>query len=791
MLGRILIYLGKPFYLGVLAILELALRLERSKKQTSKAVPKPTKVKIKAKNKKIKRFSRQLISFKNNLKKQFVRKRQAWIKTQKTFKQKLLASKQKIKRVFSVKWPSKKVKTKKKPAVVKKKVPRQIIINQKGFLVFLFGLGVVILIASGLINFFADFPSPSHLVQMEPTLTTKIYDRNHVLLYKIYRDENRTLVPLEKIPEHLIQATLAIEDKEFYQHHGLSILGILRALKHNLLSPSKPAMGGSTITQQLVKNTLLSPEKTVERKIKEAILAVLVEIRFSKDEILQMYFNEVPYGGTNYGVEEAAENYFGKHVWELDRAESALLAGLTKAPTKYSPFGAYPEYAKQRQEQVIQEMVKAKYITAPQAGELVSWPLHFASQGNSIKAPHFVFFVKDILVENYGQQMVEQGGLEVITTLDWEIQQMAEQILEQEIDKLKNMRISNGSVLITNPKTGEILAMVGSKDYFDFENDGNVNLTLRLRQPGSTIKPVNYANALSMGFTAASIIPDTPITFKIPGQAAYSPRNYDGKFHGNVSLRTALASSLNVPAVKVLSSYGVDDMVSMGQKLGIKSWDDPTRFGLSLTLGGGEVKMIELAQAYSVLANYGKKVSINPIVSVTDYQDKKLFQNHCLDGNFCYGIQTLDPGISFILTDIISDNNARAMAFGTNSLLNLPGVAVKTGTTNNLKDNWCIGYSPEILTAVWVGNNDNTPMSGVASGITGATPIWRQVMNQLLKDQPAPEWAMPDNVKKVAICQSTGTLTCNNCPSVKEEYFIDGTQPTQHCRLDITPTPTP
>jgi membrane carboxypeptidase/penicillin-binding protein len=330
--------------------------------------------------------------------------------------------------------------------------------------------------------------------------------------------------------------------------------------------------------------------------------------------------------------------------------------------------------------------------------------------------------------------------------------------------------------------------MVGSKDYFDLENDGNVNVTLMPRQPGSAIKVVNYAYALSHGYTPATLLADTPVTYKIPGSKPYSPKNYDGKFHGFVSLRTALASSYNVPAVKVLASYGVDKMIKLGKKMGITTWDDPSRFGLSLTLGGGEVKMIDMAVVYGVLANQGKKINLNPILKVTDYKGRVLegasFQTQ--ENNYQ---KILDPGVAFLLTNILTDNHARTPAFGPNSLLVIPGhpeVAVKTGTTQNLRDNWCIGYTPSFVVVVWVGNNDNSPMSWVASGITGATPIWHKIMSNLLKDKPQETWRQPSNVVKIPICALNGLLPCPGCP-LKYEYFLKGTEPQKHCLPDLLP----
>lgn len=643
-----------------------------------------------------------------------------------------------------------------------------------------------------------DLPHPDRLISRPQAVSTKIYDRHGRLLYKIYRQQNRTLVKIEDIPSPLIQATIAIEDAEFYQHHGFSLRGISRSFIKNLREGK--LQGGSTITQQLVKNALLTSEKTLVRKLKELVLSIQVEARFDKEQILQMYLNEVGYGGAAYGAEEAAWKYFGKSVRELNLAESALLAGLPASPTLYSPFGAHPELAKTRQIQVLQRMVAERFITPEQAQKAQAIPLQFAPQAANLQAPHFVIYVKDLLVKTYGEQLVEEGGLEVFTTLDLDIQNLAQEIVAQEVNRLQKLNVKNGAALVIAPQTGEILAMVGSRDYFDLENDGNVNVTLRPRQPGSAIKPVNYAVALSSGFTAATLLSDTPITYQIPGQPPYSPRNYDNRFHGQIPLRVALASSYNVPAVKVLSSYGVEKMIEMGQKLGITTWDDPQRFGLSLTLGGGEVKMIDLAAVYGTLANLGQKVELNPILQIRDYRGKIYQTPPCPlqnDQSFeylaaqaapqptCPSQQVLDPRIAFLLNDILADNQARTPAFGSRSLLNIPShtVAVKTGTTNDLRDNWTIGYTPRLLVATWVGNNDNSPMSRIASGLTGASSIWNQIITSLLTNQENQPFPRPEGLVEVEICSLTGTLPCPGCPS-RKEIFLAGTEPKTHCRLE-------
>jgi len=624
-----------------------------------------------------------------------------------------------------------------------------------------------------------NLPHPNSLVTRERIISTKILDRNGELLYKIYRNQNRTLVRLEDIPVSLIQSTIAIEDAEFYHHYGFSPKGIVRSFLRNLRGGK--LYGGSTITQQLVKNALLSPERTFRRKAREITLAFGTEIIFSKDEILQMYLNEVGYGGAAYGAEEASQMYFGKSVRDLTLAEAALLAGLPASPTTYSPFGAHPEKAKERQALALRRMVEEEFITQGQAEKARAEELHFSSQRTDIKAPHFVMYLKELLVEKYGQQMVEEGGLEVKTSLDLATQKMAQKIVSEEIKKLAGLKVTNGATLVTDPATGEILAMVGSRDYFDIANDGNVNVTLRPRQPGSAIKPVNYSLALENGFTPATILSDTPITYRLPGQKPYSPRNYDGRFRGNIPLRVALASSYNVPAVKVLSALGVKNMVERGQEMGITTWEDPSRFGLSLTLGGGDVKMVDMAVVYGILANLGMRVDLNPILEVRNYKGEVLDSE--VKSQELGVKRVLPPNIAYILTDILSDNVARTPAFGPNSVLVIPDhphVAVKTGTTQNLRDNWTIGYTPDYLVGVWVGNNDNTPMSHVASGITGASPIWQQIMASLLKDMPDKEFPKPEDLSQVEICSLTGTLPCQGCPT-KTELFLPGTEPKNHC----------
>lgn len=653
-----------------------------------------------------------------------------------------------------------------------------------------------------------DLPSPEALVERDIEVSTKIYDRSGILLYNIYKEQNRTPVPLDKIPLHVRLATLAIEDAEFYNHPGISFRGIARAAIKNIRRGE--LAGGSTITQQLVKNTLLSPEKTLIRKMREIILAIRVELKFSKDQILEMYLNEVSYGGTAYGIQEAARVYLGKDVNQLSLAEAALLAGLPKSPTRYSPFGPNPNLSLARQNEVLNLMKINGFITDDQLKEAFDEEISFTPNRTDIKAPHFVMYVRQLLEEKYGKEVVEAGGLEVVTTLDYSIQKLAEDVVAKEVERLSGLNVGNGAAVVINPQTGHLLAMVGSKNYFDLEADGNVNVTTRPRQPGSSIKVVNYSYALSNGYTPVTILSDSPVKFTVLGQPPYSPSNYDGKYRGKLTLRSALAESRNVPAVKVLASYGVDKMLEMGKKMGISTWSDASNYGLSLTLGGGEVTLLDLTRVYGTIANYGKRLNLIPVLKVTNYKGRVLEENTCSSPGekgqlglvraaefetdlakapktpTCKREQVLDPRVAYLLIDILHDNKARSPAFGSNSLLIIPKhdeVAVKTGTSNDLRDNLAIGFNQKYLVAVWVGNNDNSPMARIASGITGATPIFNEIMSRLLAGEESREWPIPEGLVKAPYCTLTGTLPCQGCPT-RMEWFLEENAPTKTCNPD-------
>lgn len=641
------------------------------------------------------------------------------------------------------------------------------------FLTWVIIAGLIAGFVWGYENFLKDLPNVNEIYN-PPKLSTKILDRNGNLLFKFYEDEDRSWTPISKIPQSLIQATIAIEDKNFYHHRGISIKGLTQASIYNIWKKGSQdgLRGGSTITQQLIKSVFLSNEKTLQRKLREGILAVIIETKLSKDEILERYFNQVAYGGETYGVQEAARKYFGKNVWEISPAEAAFLAGLPAAPSSYSPYGRNPEYGFLRQKHVIEEMVNAGFIDETEADLLKKEKLVIMPKKNDILAPHFVFFVKDYLQKQFGYGNFERRGLIVRTTLDLKTQKIAEKVVAEEIKAVARMRISNGGVLVMDPRSGEILAMVGSKDYDAKDIDGKFNVTTALRQPGSAIKPINYLLALMKGWTLASTVDDTAVSYKIAGQSKpYTPQNYNGKYLGRVTLRTALASSLNIPSVKILAQDGTNNMIDLAEDMGITTWDQRNRFGLALALGSGEVKMTELAGAYSIFATLGKKTELSPILEISNYLGESIYKYQVTHENI------VDPRLAYLINNVLSDNQARTPIFGANSKLKIDGhtVAVKTGTTNNLKDNWCIGWTPDVLVASWVGNNDSTPMSWVASGVSGATPIWNRIMKEMLLNKPDEPWEMPPGIYKVKVCG-------------KEELFVDGSDKNLKCPSPGAPT---
>lgn len=646
-----------------------------------------------------------------------------------------------------------------------------------------------------------QLPNPNQLLERSYELSTKIFDRNDKAIFEVYGDKNRTLVKFNDISPHVLNATLAVEDAAFYTHKGFSIPGMIRALRNTITG--RGLQGGSTLTQQVIKNTLLTQERTISRKLKELILSLQLENRYSKEEILQMYLNEAPYGGQNYGVYTAARTYFNKEPSKLTLAEAAYLAGLPQRPSFYSQFGTNPEAGIARKNTVLKLMYEKgwvgsdgnKYfISQEEYDNAVAEELAFESSSIPFKAPHFVFYVKQELIELFGEEFVEQGGLQVKTTLDLELQEEAQQIVYDQVEDSKSLNVYNGGLIALNPQDGQILAMVGSKGYFlDSEPEDcisgitgedsclfepELNTTTALRQPGSAIKPVTYASMLNQGYRASYMFLDVPTKF--PGESVdkpYVPENYDGIFRGPMSLRRSLANSLNIPAVKALRLGGLDNMIDFAEELGISTFNERERYGLALTLGGGETKLLELTGAIASFGNEGRFYKPNSIIEVTNSRGDVLYSWRD-DG----GKKVMSEEVAFLISDILSDDGARSAVFGLGSLLNIPGyeVAVKTGTTDDKRDNYAVGYTPSFAVGVWVGNNNNEEMNPyVASGITGATPIWNQVMKYYLNKYYSEEpetFEAPESVKKYAIDELTGELPYNDYDT-RQEWFIKGTEP--------------
>lgn len=640
-------------------------------------------------------------------------------------------------------------------------------------------IGVILLaifIFIGLPLLSLTLPSPDKVVRTQG-FSTQILDRNGQLLYDIYANQNRQPVALNDIPVYLRQATIAIEDKNFYSHGGFDPVGILRGFLK--LFTTGRAEGGSTLTQQLVKNALLTSDRSLIRKLKELVLSIEIERKYSKDEILQMYLNEVPYGGTAWGVGAAAETYFGKEVKDLDLVECAILAGMPQSPSTYSPYSSTPRAYIGRTLDVLKAMQANGYITADQEKAAVAEVpnVTFQAKGAGLNAPHFVQYVEKILTDRYGQAAVEQGGLKVTTTLDLNLQQQAQKIVTDEIAQVEKQHITNGAAIVLDPETGEILAMIGSRD-FSAQDVGQYNVTTALRQPGSSFKPFTYVTALKKGYTAATLLMDVPTDF--PGganQPPYQPVNYDGKFVGPIQMRFALAESRNIPAVKMLAMVGIKDVLQTATDMGITTLpptaDTLNKVGLSLTLGGGEVRLIDMADAYSAFVNQGRRVDPVAILKVIDANGKVLEEDHPEKGK-----QVITEQQAFIIDSMLSDDPARASEFGPHSYLYVPGydVMVKTGTTNDKRDNWTIGGNDNAIVGVWVGNNDNSPMYNVASGISGASPIWHNIVLAALKDKPKVTFQVPQDVTQMDVDSVSGYPAHDGFPT-RQEYFIKGTEP--------------
>ncbi len=672
---------------------------------------------------------------------------------------------------------------------------------------------ILVALAFGAWWLLADLPGPDALVARGSPDSTKLYDRRGILLFEVLDPDagRRTRVRLEALPEQLAQAVIAVEDAGFYANPGVDARGLARAALQ-MARERRIVSGGSTITQQLARQLLLSREeraqRSLRRKLREMVLALRITEVYTKDDILAMYLSEVYFGQLAYGVEAAARTYFGKPARELDLAESALLAGLIQSPATSNPLVDI-DAARARQAVVLGLMVKAGFIDARSAEQARVERLHFHPQGGPLTAPHFVSWVLSRLEAERGADAVRRGGLQVLTSLDLTLQRRAEAVVRRRMAELQRRepgkpdhRATDAALVAIEPRSGQVLAMVGSADYDDVAIDGAVNVALALRQPGSAFKPITYAAAFDPGrrgggpreagrpveaslpFTPATVISDVPTSFQTREHEPYRPQNYDRKWHGPVSLRRALATSSNMVAVKVLEAVGVDAALDTAAALGIGSLGDRGRFGLALTLGGGDVRLLELAAAYGALANGGHRVRPEPVLAVLDaeaWRDAAAADGAGLvplrERRSVSAAPVIAPQVAFLITDILADDRARLPAFGEGSVLALGRpAAAKTGTTTDFRDNWTVGYTPDLVTGVWVGNADNSPMAHV-SGITGAGPIWHDFMEEAHRGRPARDFPRPEGLKRLEVCVAGGLLPTEDCPSRAMEWFIAGTEP--------------
>lgn len=653
--------------------------------------------------------------------------------------------------------------------VFKKKHPRIFWLSSALIFLFVFFFSFYIYIAYLL-------PLPSEAQNFTDTPTTKIFDRNGKLLYEVLKPEQgrTTYIPFEQIPQQFIRATLAAEDNEFYQHSGVDFFASGRALISNI-TERRIVSGGSTITQQLVRNLLgTQQQRDLSTKILESFYAIRLSHLYSKDQILEQYINKVYYGNLSYGAQSAAINYFGKNLQDLDLAETSFLVGLPQSPSSYNPYNAYSK-AKKRQEYVLQQLLQDRYMTQAEYDAALDEPINLRTKKHSIQAPHFVHEILAELEDQFGEDVVNNGGLSVTTTLDLNLQLMAEKTVNDQINSLGKHNVSNGALLSVDVQTGQILAWVGSNNYFDDSIDGAVDMITSLRQPGSSIKPLTYLLSFEKGYTPATVLFDVPTQFST-ATGPYSPKNYDLDYHGPVRVRTALASSYNIPAVKTLDYVGVENFIGFLRTLGLDTLHQSSdHYGLALTLGGGEVRPYDMAKAFLTLANYGYRKPLSGILKVTDSKQRDIFTWKPAAENFVLGINGKQHAYQII--DILKDPDARIPGFGEESVLDLSReAAVKTGTTRNFRDNWTIGFTPDLLTVVWVGNADATPMENI-SGIDGAAPIWANFMEQALTGRPHLRFDIPQRLHQIEVCAISGLLPSDLCQENILEWFVTGSEP--------------
>jgi len=651
------------------------------------------------------------------------------------------------------------------------------------------GLGLVFWALMTITKLAKELPSPEQFINRQISQSTKIYDRSgQTLLYEVYGEEKRTVIPFEEIPDYVKKATIAIEDQIFYTHKAFDWRAIIRALFVNIIR-GKVVQGGSTITQQLAKNAFLSPERTFARKIKELILAYWIEQRYSKDEILNLYLNQVSYGSNTYGIEAASQTIFSKTTGDLNLAEAAGLAALPKAPSYYSPWGSHQEELEHRKNYVLEQMYVLGFIDREEKERAQNFKLKFASQSiGSIRAPHFAIMVRDYLIAQYGEEVVQKSGLSVITTLDWSLQELAEKAVREGAER--NTRLyqgKNAALVAQDPKTGQILALVGSQNYFDLENEGNFNVAIQgLRQPGSALKPFIYAAAFQKGYSPETVVFDLPTEFSVYNNICpptginfldnnplcFHPQNFDNVFRGPVNLRNALAQSINVPSVKVLYLVGLADALNTARNFGLSTLVDPNRYGLSLVLGGGEVRLIELVGAYSIFAQEGIKHRQSFILEIKD------FRGQILEKYLNQATRVIDSQYAQLINNILSDVEARSSLF--QASLNLTvfpdqEVALKTGTTEDYRDAWAIGYTPSLTVGVWAGNNNNLPMQKQAGSILAAIPIWHAFMNGALEGRVIEFFNKPEPVVQVKPMLNGEYVSSGGIHNIL--YYIDKNDP--------------
>lgn len=645
-------------------------------------------------------------------------------------------------------------------------------------IVILAGLFLFVVSSYGTYLYFAKDLKSKETVMNRKNTGLVLYDRNGKPFFSFYEGKYTRYIPLSEVPKSVQHAVISAEDKSFYSHPGFSVSGIIRSVINNF-SQGEVVSGGSTITQQLVKNALLTPKRDFMRKYQELILAQELERKFTKDEILEMYLNSVYFGEGAFGIGEASQTYFGKKPSDLNIAQASMLAGLLPAPSRYTPQGDNRDTTKKRQTYVLASMVESKFITQEQMDKALKEKLSFQIKEEDINntALHFAVMVRDQLIREYGEEHIIRSGFRVKTSIDLSFQRFAEKTVAEHVAELAGNNVSNGASVVIDPDNGQIISLVGSIDWYNADF-GKVNVATQTRQPGSSFKPIVYALAMEEGkVTPATILTDSPTKF----EGNYEPKDYDKRYRGKVLARRALANSLNIPSVDVMSRVGVPAVLDYSKQLGISTLREPVDYGLSLVLGTGEVKLTELTNAYATFAHQGKH---NPVTSVLQINDK--------DGNNIYSYtpvneQVIEPGVAFLISSILSDNRTRAEVFG-NALNISRQAAVKTGTTENYKDAWTIGYTPQVAVGVWVGNNDGAPMDQIA-GSLGAAPIWKALIEKYISDLPVMTFIPPDNVIAKSVCTSNGLVAQASTGGAREEYFISGTQPKTVDRCFV-PTPT-